>query len=124
MSGQFSLPGTGDLVSRRSLLSGGAAAAALAALPACDSAVPPVSARQASTVAANVRVSRDRYGDHVGPSLAANPLHPRQLLAACQGSPFTPEFIVTYRSVDAGASWQAARSWRGCSGFAASDGPT
>jgi hypothetical protein len=59
----------------------------------------------ASTVAANVRVSRDRYGDHVGPSLAANPLHPSQLLVACQGSPFTPEFIVTYLSVDAGASW-------------------
>jgi hypothetical protein len=59
----------------------------------------------ASVVAANVRVSRDRYREHVGPSLAANPLRPRQLLAACQGSPFTPEFILTYLSVDAGASW-------------------
>jgi hypothetical protein len=111
VSDQFSLPGIGNLLSRRNLLRGGAAAAALASLPACDSAAPPaappVSARQASTVAANVRVSRDRYGDHVGPSLAANPLHPRQLLAACQGSPFTPEFIVTYLSVDGGASWQA-----------------
>jgi hypothetical protein len=65
----------------------------------------PVSASPASTVALNVRVSRDRYGEHVGPSLAANPLHPRQLLVACQGSPFTPEFIVTYLSVDGGASW-------------------
>jgi hypothetical protein len=54
----------------------------------------------------NVRVSRDRYREHVGPSVAANPRHPRQLLAACQGSPFTPEFIVTYLSVDGGASWQ------------------
>jgi hypothetical protein len=107
MSDQFSSPGTGDLISRRNLLRCGAAATVLAALPSCDSAAPPVSARSASTVAANVRVSRDRYGDHVGPSLAANPLHPRQLLAACQGSPFTPEFIVTYLSVDAGASWQA-----------------
>jgi hypothetical protein len=53
----------------------------------------------------NVRVSRDRYREHVGPSLAANPLHPRQLLVACQGSPFTPELIVTYLSVDGGASW-------------------
>ncbi|HET6190729.1 MAG TPA: twin-arginine translocation signal domain-containing protein [Trebonia sp.] len=82
MSGQFSLPGTGNLVSRRNLLRGGAAAAALAGLPACDSAAPPAappgSARQASAVAANVRVSRDRYVDHVGPSLAANPVSRRR----------------------------------------------
>jgi hypothetical protein len=106
MSGQFSLPVIGDPISRRSLLRGGAAAAALAALPSCDSAASSVPATPASTVAANVRVSHDRYGDHVGPSLAANPLHPRQLLVACQGSPFTPEFIVTYLSFDGGASWQ------------------
>jgi hypothetical protein len=96
-----------NLISRRSLLRGGAAAAALMALPSCDNRPSPVPSGPASTVAANVRVSRDRYGDHVGPSLAANPLHPSQLLVACQGSPFTPEFIVTYLSIDAGASWHA-----------------
>ena len=107
MSDQFPRPRAGGLISRRSLLQGGAAAAALTALPACDRAVSGGPARPASTAPANVRVSRDQYGDHVGPSLAANPLRPRQLLVACQGSPFTPEFIVTYRSVDGGASWHA-----------------
>jgi hypothetical protein len=94
-----------DLISRRSLLRGGVAAAALAALPSCDRTASPVLASPVSTGASNVRVSRDRYREHVGPSLAANPLRPRQLLAACQGSAFTPEFILTYLSVDGGASW-------------------
>jgi TAT (twin-arginine translocation) pathway signal sequence len=102
---QLSLPRIDDLVSRRSLLRGGAGAAALAALSSCDSAVSRALARPSSRVGANVRVSHDRYREHVGPSVAANPRHPGQLLAACQGSPFTPEFIVTYLSVDGGASW-------------------
>jgi hypothetical protein len=98
-------------VSRRSLLRGGAAAAALAALPSYDRAVSnPVSlvpAGQSSKVGANVRVSHDRYRVHVEPSLAANPRHPRQLLAACQASPTAdPQFIATYLSFDGGASWQ------------------
>jgi hypothetical protein len=105
MSEHPSLLRIDDLISRRSLLRGGMAAAALAALPSCDRTASPVPASPASMVALNVRVSRDRYMEHVGPSLAANPLHPRQLLVACQGSPFTPEFIVTYLSVDGGASW-------------------
>jgi hypothetical protein len=105
MSEHPSLLRIDDLISRRSLLRGGVAVAALAALPSCDRTASPVPASPASTVALNVRVSRDRYREHVGPSLAANPLHPRQLLVACQGSPFTPEFIVTYVSVDGGASW-------------------
>jgi hypothetical protein len=101
-------------VSRRSVLLGGAAAAALSALSVCDrtasspataGAAPSATASAAASPAANVRVSRDRYGDHVGPSLAANPRSPGELLVACQGSPFTPEFIVTYRSADAGATW-------------------
>jgi hypothetical protein len=106
MSDQSSLPGIDDLISRRNLLRGGAAAAALTALSSCDNTAPPMPARPASTVAANVRVSRDNYSEHVGPSVAANPRYPRELLVACQGSPFTPEFIVTYRSVDGGASWR------------------
>jgi hypothetical protein len=106
MSEHPSLLRTDDLISRRSLLRGGVAVAALAALPSCDRTASPVPASTAPAVALNVRVSRDRYGDHVGPSLAVNPLHPRQLLVACQGSPFTPEFIVTYLSVDGGASWR------------------
>src|SRR5262249_2727757 len=105
MSDAVSLPRIDDWISRRSLLRGGAAVAALMALPSCEGTASPAPARPASTVAANVRVSRDRYREHVGPSLAATPLHPRQLLVACQGSPFTPDFILTYLSVDGGASW-------------------
>jgi hypothetical protein len=105
MSEHPSLPRSDDLISRRSLIRGGVAVAALAALPSCDRTASPGSASPASTVALNVRVSRDRYKEHVGPSLAANSLHPGQLLVACQGSPFAPEFILTYLSVDAGASW-------------------
>jgi hypothetical protein len=106
MSEHPSVLRTDDLISRRSLLRGGAAVAALTALPSCDGTSSPVPPSPASTVALNVRVSRDRYREHVGPSLAANPLHPGQLLVACQGSPFTPELIVTYVSVDGGASWR------------------
>jgi hypothetical protein len=55
----------------------------------------------------NVRVTHDHYGVHVEPSVAANPRHPNQLLAACQTSPTAnPQFIATYISFDAGASWQ------------------
>jgi hypothetical protein len=58
-------------------------------------------------VGANVHVSHDHYGVHVEPSVAANPRHPHQLLAACQASPTAdPQFIATYLSFDAGASWQ------------------
>jgi hypothetical protein len=95
-----------DPISRRSLLHGGVGAAALAALSSCHSAVAPAPTPTSSRIAVNVRVSHDRYRDHVGPSLAANPRRPSQLLVACQGSPFTPEFIVTYLSFDGGASWQ------------------
>jgi hypothetical protein len=112
MRDEFSLPRIDELISRRSLLRGGAAAAALTALPACHGTPSPAPATPASAAAApgsaaaaNVRVSHDRYGEHVGPSLAVNPLHPRQLLVACQGSPFTPEFVLTYLSADGGASW-------------------
>ena len=37
---------------------------------------------------------------------AVNPRQPRQLLVACQASPVIPESIVTYVSLDGGASWQ------------------
>ena len=93
-------------ISRRSLLGGGVAAAALAALPSCDSAGSPGSAGSPARVGANVRVSHDRYREHVGPSVAVNPRDPRQLLVACQASPAPPEMIVTYLSFDGGASWQ------------------
>ena len=105
---------TNELLPRRALLRAGAVAAALAALPSCDAATRRMPAGPASTAAAspasritaNVRVSRDHYSQHVGPSLAANPLRPRQLLVACQGSPLTPEFVLTYISADGGATWQ------------------
>src|SRR5262249_24670156 len=55
---------------------------------------------------ANVHVSHDHSGVHIEPSVAANPRHPRQLLAACQASPTAnPQFIATYLSFDAGATW-------------------
>jgi hypothetical protein len=109
MSEQLSPPRIDDPLSRRNLLRGGVAAAALAALSSCDRAVSPVSpvpAGSSSSAGANVRISHDRYREHVGPSVAANPRRPRQLLAACQASPTIPEFIVTYLSFDGGASWQ------------------
>lgn len=100
-------------ISRRSLLLGGVAAAALTALTSCDSPPPPTSTRSADStgsppsVGANVRVSHDQYGVHVGPKVAANPRHPRQLLAACGVSPASnPEFVAAYLSVDGGVSWQ------------------
>ena len=103
-----------DPISRRSLLRGGVSLGALAAVSACDSAVSPISAALSSTsarvssrVGANVRVTHDGYREHVGPSVAANPRHPRQLLVACQASPVIPERIVTYLSFDAGASWRS-----------------
>src|SRR5262249_2616774 len=50
--------------------------------------------------------SHDHYGVHIEPSVAANPRHPRQLLAACQASPTAePRFIATYLSFDGGATW-------------------
>jgi hypothetical protein len=107
MSDQQSPPTRIDhQMSRRILLRGGVAAAALAGLSSCDSAVSPVSPKPASGVVANVRVSHDRYREHVGPSVAANPRDPRQLLVACQASPATPELVVTYLSSNRGASWQ------------------
>jgi hypothetical protein len=116
MSDHVSSPG----ISRRSLLRGGAAAVPVAAglLPSffaagCTagpaSATPraPSSPPRPGTGIANVHVSHDHYGVHVEPSVAANPAHPRQLLAACQASPTAnPELIATYLSFDAGASWQ------------------
>jgi TAT (twin-arginine translocation) pathway signal sequence len=106
MSEHLSLPRIDHQISRRTLFRGGAAAAALAVLPSCDSAGSPHSTGSPSRARANVRVSHDRYREHVGPSVAVNPRDPRQLLVACQASPATPELIVTYLSFDGGASWQ------------------
>ena len=100
-------------ISRRTLLRGGAAAAALAAgLPpaACAARRPPgtgAAGRPPGAGIANVHVSHDHYGVHIEPSVAANPRHPRQLLAACQAShTANPQFIATYLSFDAGATWE------------------
>src|ERR1700724_224724 len=111
MSEHLSLPRIDNQISRRSLLRGGVAAAALAALTSCDSAgsphsagspqsaASPHSAGPPARVGANVHVSHDHHGVHVEPSVAANPRHPRQLLAACQASPTAdPQFIATYLS--------------------------
>jgi hypothetical protein len=107
MSRQLPVPRIDDPISRRSLLRGGLAAATLAALSSCDSAASPVPAQASSSIGANIRVSHDSYGVHVGPSLAANPRQPRQLLAACGVSPTpNPESVATYLSFDGGASWQ------------------
>jgi hypothetical protein len=110
MSEQLSSP----RISRRSLLRGGAAAAAVAGLPlagACAASLtattPASTGRRPGSGIANVHVSHDHYGCHIEPSVAANPRHPRQLLAACQASPTAnPRFIATYLSFDAGATWQ------------------
>src|SRR5262249_58274004 len=58
---------------------------------------------------ATVHVSHDPSGAPTEPPAAANPRHPRQLLAACQASPTAePRFIATYLSVDGGATWHNA----------------
>ena len=109
-------------ISRRSLLRGGAAAAVVAAalpLPACAAGLddpsvtgstattPPSTGRPSRAGIANIHVSHDHYGVHIEPSVAANPRHPRQLLAACQAShTANPQFIATYLSFDAGATWE------------------
>jgi hypothetical protein len=99
-------------ISRRGLLRGGAAAALAAGLPPAAWAAgrPPgtgTAGRPPGAGLANVHVSHDHYGVHIEPSVAANPRHPRQLLAACQASPTAnPWFIATYLSFDAGATWQ------------------
>jgi hypothetical protein len=98
-------------MSRRGVLRGGMAATALSLLSSCDAGGsaattsptsaaphtgPAATGSQAGSVP-NVRVSGDRYGVHVEPSVALNPRNPRQLLAASQVSPgANPEFLATY----------------------------
>lgn len=100
------------LISRRTLLGvGTAAVAAAAGLPLISRATratrQPPRTGIASAIA-NVRVSSDNYGVHIEPFLAANPRYPRQLFAACQAShTANPEFIATYLSADAGATWRS-----------------
>lgn len=88
---------------------GPAAAPTSSASPASASpGFAPPATDYAPAGAPNLRVSNDSYGVHVEPSVAANPRDSRRLLAACQVSPTAdPEFIATYISVDAGASWRA-----------------
>jgi hypothetical protein len=116
-------------ISRRSVLRGGlAAAAVLAGLPltSCTTGpdhtsatsstetTSPSTGRPSGTGIANVHVSDDRNGFHVEPSVAVNPRHPRQLLAACQAAATArdyrygprPAFIATYLSFDGGETWQ------------------
>jgi len=99
-------------ISRRSLLRGGAAAALAAGLPPflCAAGRPTgagTAGRPPGAGIANVHVSHDHYGVHIEPSVAANPRHPRQLLAACQAShTANPQFIATYLSFDAGETWE------------------
>src|SRR5262249_50496470 len=96
----------------RGLRRGGPAAAGGAGLPPSLWAAgrPPgtgTTGRPRGAGIANVHVSHDHYGVHIEPSVAANPRHPRQLLAACQASPTAnPRFIATYLSFDGGATWE------------------
>ena len=97
------------LISRRTLLRGGAVAAAgvpAYVLPPSGPLATQADGRPRRTGIANVRVSHDHYGVHVEPSVAANPRNRHHLLAACQASPTAnPEFIATYLSFDGGATW-------------------
>lgn len=115
-------------ISRRSLLRGGLAAAAVAAglpLTSCTAGPDhtsttsstattfPSTARPRGAGIANVHVSDDRFGFHVEPSVAVNPRQPGQLLAACQVAVTArdyrygprPAFIATYFSFDGGQTW-------------------
>src|SRR5262249_56075583 len=94
----------------RGVRRGGAAAAVAAGLPPSLWAAgrPPgtgTTGRPRGAGIANVHVSHDHYGVHIEPSVAANPRHPRQLLAACQASPTAePRFIATSLSFPAAAT--------------------
>src|SRR4051794_32361592 len=103
-------------LSRRALVRGTGAAAALSAaglpLSSCTTGQPRATApsvpapQPSGTGGGNVRVSNGAYGVHVEPSVAVNPANSRQLLAACQVSPGAdPEFVAAYLSSDAGATW-------------------
>ncbi len=104
-----------DPLSRRGLIRSGVATAAVAALSSCNSVRSPTSTKSPTSatfptstgsltgVGANVRVSDDPYVVHVEPSVAANPLRPLQLMAACQVSPTSdPQFLACYLSFDGG----------------------
>jgi len=101
-------------ISRRSLLRGGAAAAVAAGLPPFPGARMP-SARGAAAGPhdrrpVNIRVSRDGYDGHGGPSVAVNPRNPRNLLGACMvwhGNQVEHEVIATYASFDGGRAWHS-----------------
>ena len=55
----------------------------------------------------NVRVSRDAFTMHAEPSLAANPIDPRNLLAACMIWQAGRRGLATYASFDAGSTWHS-----------------
>lgn len=88
--------------SRRTLLRSAAVAAAAAG------GVPgrPTARDAAVAGTENVRVSTDGYSLHAEPSIAANPLDPRNLLASSMVGTGDPQFIATYASFDGGASWR------------------
>ena len=115
-------PSPADRPSRRNLLQGGIAVAALGALSSCTNlshpfgtdsptaprATPGIGPDVELRVGPNVRVSNDKFGIHLLPLVAINPRDPRQLLAICEVSPTTePEFIASYLSSDGGASWHS-----------------
>ena len=127
MDGRPSLPQIEAPISRRRLLRAGVAAAALAALAGCGrsagatdgshkrrsvrlpSRTDDQSAAPSTMAGQNVAISNSTYGEHVGPSVAVNPRNPPASRRLPGFAPATPERIVTYLSVDAGASW--AERW-------------
>lgn len=95
----------GNQISRRTLLRAATAAAAGGVPVRLGDAR--AAGADADACAENVRVSADGYGLHAEPSIAANPLVPRNLLASSMvGPPGAPQFIATYASFDGGASWR------------------
>jgi hypothetical protein len=68
---------------------------------------PHISTNGPVAVIPNVQVSHDRYAAHAEPSLAVNPLNPRNLLGAAQLLASTRESAVlgTFVSQDGGRSW-------------------
>ena len=75
----------------------------LGSLSAAAHAVSPNASAAVAT--SDIRVSHDAYSAHVEPSVAINPVNPRNLLAASQILRRASHLLGTYASVDGGATW-------------------
>ena len=96
-------------VPRRAVLAGSVAAGALAWASRLAGPAAAQTSRDLGRAGGpgNVRVSRDAFTMHAEPSLAANPVNPGNLLAACMVWQAGQRGLATYVSFDAGRTWHS-----------------